>query len=257
MSAAAKTGRMLILTSHSIIDTFVIIVILLLFAFGCYAVWDSGQIHNAAHSARYERFKPTQENSGATFEELQAINPEVIAWLTVYGTNIDYPVTQGTDNMKYVNTNAEGRHSLSGAIFLDYRNSPHFTDFNSIFYGHHMENNVMFGEITSFSNEDFFKDHRYGSLFADGKTHGIEFFAFVHADANDTQVFRPNITNPEAQQRYLDTLMEMAVIVRDDVNITTQDRIVLLSTCSPNETSRRDILVGRIINYVPDDPFSL
>ncbi|MCG4817374.1 class B sortase, partial [Collinsella aerofaciens] len=75
---------------------------------------------------------------GLSFEQLKELNPEVFGWLTVYGTNIDYPVTQGKDNWKYVNTNALGEYSLSGAIFLDYTNRKDFQDFNSILYGHHM-----------------------------------------------------------------------------------------------------------------------
>ena len=254
MNATAKTGKALIRTANLGIDMFVLVIILLLLAFGCYAMWDSNQIHNAASSTRYERYKPTTENDGVTFKQLQALNPDVIGWLTVYGTNIDYPVVQGRDNIKYVNTNAEGRHSLSGAIFLDYRNSPGFTDFSNILYGHHMENRVMFGEITSFSDPEYFNARRYGMLFVDGQRYGIEFFAFVHSDANDTQVFRTNITSYEARQNYLDLLMGMANVTRD-VSVTLDDRIVLLSTCSPGATSGRDILVGRLMDTVPDDPF--
>ena len=251
MKVTAKTG---IRAANFMVDTFVIIVILLLLAFGCYAMWDSNQIHNAASPTRYERFKPTTDDNGAGFRQLQEINPDVIAWLNVYGTNIDYPVVQGRDNIKYVNTNAEGRHSLSGAIFLDYRNSPDFTDFNNILYGHHMENRVMFGEITSFADADYFNARRHGYLYVDGQRHGLEFFAYVQADANDTRVFRANITDYEGKQNYLDMLMDMASITRD-VSVTADDRIVLLSTCSPNSTNGRDILVGRIINFVPVNRF--
>ena len=254
MSATAKAGKVLIRSINFCVDMFVLITILLLLAFGCYAMWDSNQIHNAASPMRYERYKPTIENEGVTFKQLQALNPDVIGWLTVYGTNIDYPVVQGRDNIKYVNTNAEGRHSLSGAIFLDYRNNRDFMDFNSILYGHHMENRVMFGEITSFSNTDYFNARRYGMLFVDGQSYGIEFFAFVHSDANDTQVFRVNINDYEAKQNYLDLLMDMATVTRD-VSVTVDDNLILLSTCSPNSTNGRDILVGRIISTVPDDPF--
>ena len=243
MSVEAKIGAILIRAAHELVNTTVLIIILLLFAFGCYAVWDSGQIHNAASSARYEKYNPANEGS---FEYLQSINPDVFAWLTVYDTNIDYPMVQGRDNMEYVNTSAEGRHSLSGSIFLDYRNSPHFEDFSSIVYGHYMESRTMFSEIALFSDKGYFDARRYGMLFFDGKEHGLEFFAFVHTDANNSRIFRVNITGPEAQQAYLDLLMEEAVNIRGDVSVTVNDRIILLSTCSPNSTSGRDILIGRI-----------
>ena len=253
MSMKAKTSIKLIRGAHSLVDTFVLVIILLLLAFGSYAMWDSNHIHSAASSANYEIYKPTAEE--ASFEELQIINPDVFAWLTVYGTNIDYPVVHGDDNMRYVNTNASGRHSLSGAIFKDYRNSPNFADFNSILYGHHMENKVMFGEIGSFFDKDYFEARRYGMLFFEGREHGIEFFAFVHADANDTRIFRPNVKEANAKQAYLNFIMDTATHIRKDVSVTIDDRIVLLSTCSSESTNGRDILIAKIIDKAPQNPF--
>ena len=255
MNVSSRAAIVLIRIAHGFINTFVLTVILLLLAFGLYTMWDSGQIHTVASSARYERFKPTAENDGVSFEYLQTVNPDVFAWLTVYGTNIDYPMVQGRDNMKYVNTSAEGKHSLPGAIFLDYRNCPSFTDFNSIVYGHHMENRAMFGEIAMFSDKDYFDAREYGTLFFDGAEHGLEFFAFVYADANDTRIFRVNVTTDEAKQAYLDLLTETAVHTREDISVTVDDRIILLSTCSPNSTTGRDILIGKITGDVRPDPF--
>lgn len=107
-----------------------------------------------ADTNRYEVYKPTEDKS-KSFEELQALNPEVIGWVTVDGTHIDYPVTQASDNDKYVNTDAEGKYSLAGSIFLDYRNQKDFTDFNSILYGHHMADHAMFGDLADFKNRTF------------------------------------------------------------------------------------------------------
>jgi len=255
MDMKAKASIKLIRGAHSLIDTFALVVILLLLAFGSYAMWDSNQIHTAASSAQYEIYKPTAES--ASFEDLQKINPDVFAWLTVYGTNIDYPVVQGQDNMRYVNTNASGRNSLSGAIFKDYRNSPNFADFNSILYGHHMEHSVMFGEIGNFLEKDYFNARRYGMLFFEGREHGIEFFAFIHADANDARIFRPGVTGTGAKQTYLDFIYDTAIHLREDVSVTVNDRIVLLSTCSSESTNGRDILIAKIIENVPEDPFAV
>jgi len=256
MSVAAVIGRRAVRVANSLIDIFVLTVILLLLVFGCYAIWDSGQVHSAASSGRYEKFKPTIENEALSFKDLQAINPDIFAWLTVYGTNIDYPVAQGEDNIRYVNTSAEGRHSLSGAIFLDYRCDPSFSDFSSLFYGHHMDNATMFGEIERFYDKSYFNARRYGMLYHDGQERGLEFFAFVHADAYDNSIFRVRVGEDE-QQAYLDTLIQAALHIRDDVSVTTDDRIVLLSTCSQTSTNGRDILIGKITETVHDNPFEV
>jgi sortase B len=232
----------------------VLLAVLLLLAFGCYALWDSEQVYAQADARQYEKYKPTVEDEGQSFEELRAVNPEVFSWLTVYGTNIDYPVVQGETNMKYVSTNAEGKRSMSGAIFLDCDNSGDFSDFNSILYGHHMERRTMFGEIGLFADKTYFDARPYGNLYFDGKDHGVEFFAFVHTDAYDNTVFRAKVMGGEAQQAYLANLFDLASHTRD-IPVTTQDRLVLLSTCSASTTNGRDILVGKITDGVYEDPF--
>jgi len=254
MSVTAQNmAKKAVRTANSLVNFAVLAAILLLLAFGCYALWDSNQVYNAANAARYEIYKPTVENEGKTFQELQAMNPEVFSWLTVYGTNIDYPVTQGGDNMKYVNTNAEGSYSLSGSIFLDYENSRDFSDFNSILFGHHMEKQAMFGEIGLFSDKDYFNARLYGSLYYNGTDHGLEFFAFLHTDAYDASVFAAGVSG-EARQAYLDGLLDKAAFTRD-IGVTVKDRIVLLSTCSAESTNGRDILVARITDELFDDAF--
>ncbi|MCL2146530.1 MAG: class B sortase [Synergistaceae bacterium] len=241
---ANEIGRKTIRFSNSTINLILVTIIILLAAYAGYALWDSNQIYDAADRSNYAVYKPTAADGGKSFKELQAINDEVFAWLTVYGTSIDYPVTQGPDNMRYVNTNAEGQYSLSGAIFLDWGNSNDFSDFNSILYGHHMARRVMFGEIGEFSDRNKFDAHRFGNLYFNGRDHGIEFFAFVHADAYDTDVFTANVGD-DSRQAYLDGLLEKAKYTRD-IGVSINDRIVLLSTCSSDSTNGRDILVGRI-----------
>ena len=234
--------------TDSIIGILVLTAILLALAFAGYALWDSEQIHSQADKSMYTAYKPTVENEGKTFNELRQINDEVIAWLNIFDTNIDYPVTQGTNNMKYVTTNAEGRYSLSGSIFLDYRNSSDFSDFNSIIYGHNMDKKTMFGEVGYFEDKKYFDSHGYGNLYFDATDHGIEFFAFIHTDAYNSSIFWPNVPE-DMRQVYLNGLLEEALHVRD-IGVSTEDNIVLLATCSPSTTNGRDILVGRITDRI-------
>ena len=250
---ANKIGKTIIKVINNAVNLTVLTVIMLLVAFAGYALWDSNQIYETAGKQNYAVYKPTIQNEGKSFKELQSINPEVIAWLHVYGTNINYPVTQGHDNMKYVNTNAEGFYSLSGAIFLDADNNRNFDDFNSILYGHHMEKKAMFGEIGTFSDKKVFDAHRYGSLYFNGKEHGIEFIAFIHTDAYDYEIFRPGVREKN-RRAYLDNLLAKSTHVRY-TKVTEQNQIILLSTCSSSSTNGRDILIGKIIDEIYSDSF--
>lgn len=252
---AKRAGRAAVKGINSIVDFTVLVIILALVAAALYAIWDSNQVYRAADARQYTIYKPNTKEDSLSFSKLQAINPEVFAWLTVYGTNIDYPVTQGENNEKYVITNVFGDYSLSGAIFLDSRNHKDFQDFNSILYGHHMEKQAMFGEIGSFSSKRFFEARAYGNLYYAGKNHGLEFFAFVHTDAYDASIFAPRIQGREAQKTYLKNLLDKAMYTRD-IGVTTEDRILLLSTCSTDSTNGRDILFARITDKCYTDTFT-
>jgi len=242
--------------ANGVVNLIVLAGILLLLVFSCYALWDSSQVYATARASRYEKYKPTAGGGELSFQELQALNTDVFAWLTVYGTHIDYPVVQGTNNLTYVNTNAEGKHALSGAIFLDCDNAKDFSDFTSILYGHHMEKETMFGEIGLFAHQNYFEVRRYGSLYYEGREHGLEFFAFLHTSAYDGSVFRARVVGARERQAWLDKVFSEATCVRDGVAVTPDDRLVLLATCSASTTNGRDILIGRITDATYADPFA-
>ena len=172
----------------------------------------------------------------------------------MYGTHIDYPLLHTTNNETYLNTDVYGAYALSGAIFLDSINSAHFTDFNSIIYGHHMEKETMFGEVGYFSDKDYFDTRRYGNLFFDNKHHGLEFFAFIHTDAYDASIYDAALTGEDRAQAYLANLFAKATHTRA-VEISPADRIVLLSTCSGATTNGRDILAAKITDEVFENEF--
>ena len=113
-------------------------------AYAGYALWDNRQVYSAAENVQIEMQKLKPEVSeevgetGPSFAELLAVNPDVCAWLTVDNTRIDYPVLQGETNLDYINTDVYGNFALAGSIFLDSRNAPTFADGYSLLYGHHM-----------------------------------------------------------------------------------------------------------------------
>jgi sortase B len=117
-----------------------------------------------------------------------------------------------------------------------------------------MAKKAMFGDIGDFQDWSMFDTRRYGNIYFDGKDHGIEFFIFIHTDAYDNMVFSPAVQE-EDRQDYLDDLMSKAIHQRD-IGVTTQDHILLLSTCSSSSTNGRDILIGRITDEVFDDSFA-
>ena len=244
-------GKRIVKVMDSIVNFTVLVILLLLLVIGVYAMWDSRQIYQAAGSQVYEMYKPTSEDS-LSFDELQRFNEDVFAWLEVYGTTIDYPVVQGEDNNKYLNRDVMGEYSLSGSLFLDYQNARDFSDYNSIIFGHHMDKAAMFGGIDQFVDQTYFLEHRYGNLFYEGKDHGVEFIAFLEIDAYDSTVYRVAVPE-DVREEYLENLLEKATHTRN-VEMSIEDNIVLLSTCTSESTNGRHVLVGRITDEVyPND----
>ena len=239
-----RIGKGTVRLADGIVNLAVLVLFLALAGYGCYAIWDSRQIYSGADAALYETYKP-QSTDTESFEELQKINPEVIGWLTVYGTSIDYPLVQSDDNQKYVNVNAKGEYALSGSLFLDYRNKADFSDFCNIIYGHHMEKKAMFGELENFTEETFFKEHRYGSLYVNGREKELEFAAILMDDAYNNVIYNPTIGQEEKKQEFL-TYIKLHAMHSNDMELSENDQILLLSTCTPEGTNGRFILVAKI-----------
>ena len=249
-------ARRIIRALSMLLNRSLVVVLCLPLAMGCYALWDSHMVYERANVEQWQPYKPT-EPEPLSFWELQRINPEVRAWLSVYGTNIDYPVCQAAQGSedKYVTTNAKGEYSLSGALFMDTANAADFSDFATIVYGHHMEQKMMLGAISDFSQREFFDEHRYGNLFANDTDYGLEFFCFLDADAYDRSIYRHTFAGDEEKEDYLKLLHERSQCWRTGVEIGKDDHIVLLSTCSSGYTNAREILVGKICNKRFKNPF--
>lgn len=235
-----------------IVNWIIVLCFVPLLFYGIYAVWDSVQIGQQAESSVYEAYRPTKDN--LSFDELKKINPEVFGWLNVYGTQIDYPLVQGMDNSKYVNTDTKGSFALSGSIFLDSRNNKKFQDINHVIYGHHMERDTMFGELEFFLEAEYFGEHRYGSIYYGEEWNGIEFFAFLYADAYDPVLYHTGLEGDEGRKRYQTYVKEHSLNYRD-IKFQPGERYVTLSTCTSSSTNGRHLLIGRITDEVEKDPF--
>ena len=243
-----KTAKFIVKIIDHMVNLTALLLVLMTMFLSCYMLWDSNQVYQAADAKNYEAYIPTEKHT-KSFEELQKINPDIIGWIRVNETNINYPLLQAEDDDTYMNTDAEGRYSLSGAIFLHCANKPDFSDFNNIIYGHHMEKHMMFGDVGLFTEKKYFDEHPYGNLFFDGKDHGIEFYALLQADAYNEKIFSVCADTSKTRQAYLQEI-EANAIYRRNIKITENDHLVLLITCTSEMTNGRNILVGKLTDQV-------
>ena len=222
--------------------------ILLMLLYGGYSLWDTAMVYNGAFlSDELMAFKPSAENpdSNPTLSQLQQINPDTRAWLTIYDTFIDYPVVQGESDWDYINTDIYGEFSLSGSIFLDSRNSPDFSDAYNLVYGHHMDNGGMFGDVVEFVNASYFQAHPTGRLYLPDATYDITLFACVQTDAFDSVIYNPT-AQPDGDVGRLLAYIEDNAVQSRDIGVREPYQIMGLSTCAEAQTNGRVVIFGRL-----------
>jgi len=141
--------------ANGVVSIFTGCLMAVLFLYGGYSLWDTWRIyHGAFVDDELMELKPVKgEDANPSLQDLQNINADVCAWLTIDDTGIDYPVVRGKDDMEYINKDVYGNFALSGSIFLSSANQPDFTDPYNLIYGHHMSNGAMFGDVVEFTDD--------------------------------------------------------------------------------------------------------
>lgn len=179
------------------------------------------------------------------FDALREINPDIVGWIVVDGTTIDYPIVQGPDNAAYLNTTFNGTPNPSGAVFMDYRNAPDFSDVNTIIYGHKMRNDTMFQGLSEYKSQDFWSKHPTFTIYTPDAGYRCEVFAaYVTQPVSETYVLdfegRANFA------AYLTYAIDHSVIQTGTVLYST-DRIVTLSTCDYSFSNARMVVHARMV----------
>lgn len=195
---------------------------------------------------------PDQEIKGVpdlkvNFKGLSSINADVASWIYMPGVDISYPVVRGKDNDYYLQHTFEKNVSLSGAIFMDYQDSPDLVGFNTFIYGHNMRNGTMFGSLKKYlQDETLIQSAPYFYLYLkDGSVKKYRIFAYYQDDGNSDTYSRPS---KEGEEAYLAMIRKKSFV---RVTLTPEEEkqaalfheYVTLSTCTGFTGSGRRFLV--------------
>ena len=127
-----------------------------------------------------------EETVTVDFAPLQAINPDIVAWLRIPGV-LEYPVVRGEDNSYYLNHKT---YNIAGSIFLDYRNERDFSDSKNIIYGHNMKDGSMFHVLRNYQDIDFFQEHTDMEVYLpDGRSLNYQITACEQVPA-DSEIYQ-------------------------------------------------------------------
>lgn len=184
-----------------------------------------------------------------TFESLQKKNKDIVAWIYIPSTNIDYPVVKGADNEFYLTHDALKKRSSAGALFLDFNNKlgkdAKSSDKNLTIYGHHMKNGTMFKDLIKFRNKDFLNDNKFIYLDTKYRKETWEVFS-VYTTAADFNYRQPNFTSSKEYSNFLKSIKSKS-IYSTNVQVSANDNILTLSTCSYEFEDARLVVQARLV----------
>lgn len=177
------------------------------------------------------------------FTELETINSDVVAWINIKNSEINYPVVQGTNNNYYLNHLIDGKENRAGCIFLDYR--ANISERHSIIYGHNMKNGTMFADLTKYKKQSYYDGHKEGLLITPEHTYVIQFFAGYVANLEDF-AWKIDFLSDEEFSIWLKNIKGKSSFL-SDITPRITDRIITLSTCSYEFENARYVLHGLLV----------
>lgn len=165
---------------------------------------------------------------------LKAVNPDVVGWVQIPGTVVNYPVYQGKDNERYLHTTAEGDYGIGGQVFLDYENAkPGLQDPQTMIYGHHLWNGTMFTEVDAMTDQTEFDKHPVVWYATEEATYELEPLFTYKSAATNAEARRISFASGDELHSYLRGLLAQASSKSADADAaaTSVSKVVTLATC--------------------------
>ena len=191
--------------------------------------------------------------------ELQKENSDVVGWIEIEGTNINYPVLQGDDNSYYMNHNYKKEENTYGSVFLDKDYDWSIPSSNLLLYGHNLQDGSLFHDILNYKDESYYKEHPIIRFTTGKEDCEYEIIAAFYSRVyykSETNVFRYyyfiNAENEEEYNEFVNNAKEASIY---DTGKTAEygDQLLTLSTCSYHTEDGRFAVVARKAEKVQTD----
>lgn len=196
--------------------------------------------------AEYDDHEPS-------FDELMDINPDIYAWIYIPNTNVDYPVARSTsdgDDSFYLEHNIYRQYQFSGTIYSEIKNSPDMHDRVTVMYGHNMLNGSMFASLHYFEDEDFFNENNTAFVLTKDKI--LTYLIYSAYTFDDRHILNSyNFNDDKVFQEYLDYTLDPHAVdanVREGVELSLDNKILTLSTCTTGPIDTRYLVQGVLVD---------
>ena len=158
------------------------------------------------------------------WEKLEDINTDIIGWIKIENTKINYPILKDNDNLKYLKHSFNGKYNINGSIFT--LNDNPFQDNETIIYGHNMKSGIMFSELGKYMEKDFLKEHPDFEIYTRNQNYKATIFSCYSIGVNKEENNIKSLSYEEEIEYYKKASKYYIE------NINEIKNIVKLSTCS-------------------------
>jgi sortase B len=168
---------------------------------------------------------------------LQEENSDVLGWIFIPDTKVNYPVLQSSDNEYYLDHTWQKTSSATGSIFLDYQSSGDMSDFNTLIYGHRMANGSMFRTLANYNTQSYWEEHPSVYVVDAAGCRRYDVFAAYEVSVVGIS-YEISFADDAAKQDFINQCLARSCITTG-VQPTVDDRIITLSTCTGRGYSTR------------------
>ena len=195
--------------------------------------------------------EPTLPRILPQFDELLAINPDVVGWISIPGTAVDYPVLQTEDNVYYLDHDIYGETSRAGTLFMDYRMLLDGTDRHQIIYGHHTRDGSMFTSLMDYKDESFFNANRLIYLDQLFEKQTWEIFS-AYVTSTDFYYIETRFSGDEDWLAFMEMVQDRSKF-NTEVTLSADDQMLTLSTCTYEFDDARFVVHARLVRDTQED----
>lgn len=183
------------------------------------------------------------------YQELFCMNNDMYGWISIEGTNIDYPVMYASDRKDYyLKRNFEKEYSSYGVPYIAEHCDPREPSDNVILYGHHMKNGTMFSDLLKYEEKDFFLTQKTINFDSLTETAEYEIIAVFKTTVYDDSGFKYYLfTKAETKEEfdvYVAKCKELS-LYETGVSAEYGDKLITLSTCEYSRTNGRMVVVAK------------
>lgn len=193
------------------------------------------------NNVKLEKIKNDNSNNEkyiVDFKKLKSENSDVVAYIKVNNTNIEYPIVKTSNNNFYLNHSFDKSKNSRGWIFADYKNKFDNTDKNIVIYGHNMRDGSMFGSLKNILNEEWYNNTENMNItfLTENGNYIYKVFSIYKIESEDYYI-KTDFSTDNEYQKFLNIIKERS-IKNFVVNVNVDDKILTLSTCANNNKYR-------------------